>query len=60
MIKMQDFTKLDIGDVIVLDQKVDKPLVANVGRKPKFKVSPGVVNKQTAVKIIDLCTEEYI
>ena len=57
-IKMKNFTKLEVGDVLVLDQKINNPLVAQVGKKPKFKVSPGVVNKQSAVKIIDVCTEE--
>ena len=52
-IEINEVLDLKIDDVIKLDQKLDKELVACVNKKEKFYVAPGVINNKVCVKIID-------
>lgn len=52
-IAIQEFLSLDIGDVIELNQGIDRPLTIKVGNIPKFIGQPGKLNKKMAVQILD-------
>ncbi len=51
-ITAKDFLKIKKGDVIVLDKKIEEPLVVNIEDIPKFIAYPGKINNQVAVKLI--------
>ncbi|MEK3989580.1 flagellar motor switch protein FliM [Robertmurraya sp. FSL R5-0851] len=52
-ISIQDFLLLDIGDVIELNQAIDRALTIKVGDIPKFLAQPGKVNKKLAVQVLE-------
>jgi len=52
VISAQDFLKIRKGDVIVLDKRIDQPLVVEIEDIPKFIGYPGKINNQVAVKLI--------
>ncbi|MFZ3587913.1 flagellar motor switch protein FliM [Bacillus sp. DJP31] len=52
-ISIHEFLQLGLGDVIQLDQSIDKPITLSVGNEPKFLGQPGKVNKKIAIQIID-------
>ena len=57
-VSIQDFTNLQIGDIIRLDTKVDKELDVYVGSIRKFTALPGASGKQYAVRITSVIGEE--
>ena len=57
-VSIQDFTNLQIGDIIRLDIKVDKELDVYVGSIRKFTALPGASGKQYAVRITSVIGEE--
>ncbi|MGM0788979.1 MAG: flagellar motor switch protein FliM [Bacillota bacterium] len=52
-ISIQDFLMLDLGDVIELNQVIDRPLTIKIGDIPKFTGQPGKANKKLAIQILD-------
>ncbi len=46
-----DYHSLQVGDVIVLDQKADEPLDVKVGEKLEFKATAGLYHNHKAIKI---------
>ncbi len=50
-LSMQDIANLNAGDVVILRQKVDRPLEGQVSDAPKFRVWPGVVGDRVAVVV---------
>jgi len=52
-ISIDDFLQLDIGDVISLNQDIQKPLTIKVGETPKFMGQPGMKGKKLAVQVIE-------
>lgn len=48
-----DLADLRVGDVILLDQKIDEPLVAAVAGKPLYRGWPGRVGSRQAIQIED-------
>ncbi|MBM6618436.1 flagellar motor switch protein FliM [Bacillus suaedaesalsae] len=50
---IQEFLQLGIGDVIQLDQGIDKPITINVGNEPKFYGQPGKLNKKVAIQVME-------
>jgi flagellar motor switch protein FliM len=52
-ISIQDFLMLEVGDVIELNQQIDKPLLIKVGDIPKFVGQPGKLNKKLAIQVFD-------
>jgi flagellar motor switch protein FliM len=50
-LSMQDLANLTAGDVVVLRQKVDRPLEGQLSGMPKFRVWPGVIGDRVAVVI---------
>lgn len=56
-ISVQEFLQLDLGDVIELNQGIDKPLVVRAGDIPKFFVQPGKKGRRIAVQVIETIQE---
>jgi flagellar motor switch protein FliM len=52
-ISVQEFLQLSFGDVIELDQTIDKPLTMRAGERPKFYVQPGKKGRKLAVQVIE-------
>lgn len=57
VISVQEFLQLALGDVIELDQAIDKPLVICAGERPKFLAQPGKKGRRLAVQMIETITE---
>ncbi|RYL95335.1 flagellar motor switch protein FliM [Sporolactobacillus sp. THM7-4] len=57
-ITVQELSNLDVGDVIRLDQKMDQPIIIDIGGFPKFYAQPGRKSNRMAVQIIKPITEE--
>ena len=57
-VSIQDFTNLQIGDIIRLDSNVDKELDVYVGNIRKFTALPGASGKQYAVRVTSVIGEE--
>jgi flagellar motor switch protein FliM len=55
-IRGRDLLQLDIGDVLVLNQDVEKPLVAKVEDVPKFKAFAGTSRGNKAFQVHDITT----
>ncbi|MCL5981444.1 MAG: flagellar motor switch protein FliM [Firmicutes bacterium] len=54
MIRVDDFLKFEVGDVILLDQKVGTPLTVMVEDRPVFKAQPGVRHRHRALQLLGL------
>ena len=52
-VEINEVLDLKIDDVIKLDQRLDKELIACVNKKQKFLVVPGVMHNKICVKIMD-------
>ncbi|MDI3298185.1 MAG: flagellar motor switch protein FliM [Bacillota bacterium] len=57
-LKLRDFCQLEVGDVIVLDQRVGAPVRVTVQGRPKFAARPGRVGHHLAVEIVARLPEE--
>lgn len=51
---VSDLADLQVGDVILLDQKIDEPLEAQVAGLPKYRGWPGRVGTRQAIQIDEL------
>lgn len=51
-IKLKDLLDIRVGDCISLEHDINKPLLVELGGKPKFYGMPGLIGKKMAVKII--------
>lgn len=56
-IQVRELLELQVGDVIMLDSKVNDPIEIMVGSKIKFAGRPGVVGSKTAVQIVAVVKE---
>ncbi|MBU8907003.1 flagellar motor switch protein FliM [Desertibacillus haloalkaliphilus] len=56
-ISIEDFLQLGIGDVIELDQEIDKELVVRVGGDRKYLAQPGKHKNQLAVQVTEVVEE---
>ena len=52
-VEINDVLDLKVDDVIKLDQKLDRELIACVNKKRKFFVVPGKIQNKICVKIVD-------
>ena len=57
-IEINEVLDLKIDDVIKLDQRLDRELIACVNKKKKFFVAPGLINNKVCVKIMDQYKEK--
>lgn len=53
-LRVRDFIQLREGDIITLDQEIDKDLELYVDGKLKFKVQPGIQGGKLAVQITEV------
>lgn len=58
VISVMDFSTLQVGDIIRLDNKVDDELEVYVGNLKKFTALPGVNKENYAVRITSVIREE--
>ncbi len=56
-ISIQEFLHLGIGDVIELNQPIDRPLMITVGGEHKYNAQPGKMKNQIAVQVTDIIEE---
>lgn len=56
-LKMRDFIRLKVGDVIPSDTKISEPIYINVNAKPKYTAQPGLSGKKRAVQVMDVYDE---
>ncbi len=54
VVPLAELAKLKVGDVVVLDQPICEPLVANVGDGQKYRVWLGRVGARHAIKVAGL------
>ncbi|PPA72051.1 flagellar motor switch protein FliM [Jeotgalibacillus proteolyticus] len=52
MIAIEEFLKLEIGDVLELNHRYDHPVTIKIGDVPKFTGQPGILGNRLAVQII--------
>lgn len=57
-LRLRDFVQLEVGDVILLDQRVAAPIRVTVQGRPKFAARPGRVGHHLAVEIVARLPEE--
>jgi flagellar motor switch protein FliM len=55
-LSMTDLTRLQVGDIIVLDQRVDEPVVGTMDDKPLYKGWPGRIGADQVFKISRIIT----
>lgn len=53
-IKMRDFLKLQIGDVINSDKKIELPIDICVNKRKKYIARPGVSGKKRAFQVLEV------
>lgn len=53
-IKMRDFLKLELGDIVPSEKKIDQPIQVTVNRRNKFAARPGLAGKKRAFQVIDV------
>lgn len=44
-------SEISVGDVIILDQKVDEPLIIQIGKKKTIKAFPCSIKGKKGIKI---------
>lgn len=57
-ININDFLKLNIGDVITLDQKSDSAVELCIEDKPYFYGKPGTLGKNLGIQILDIVDKD--
>ncbi len=53
-IKMRDFLKLSLGDIVPSEMKIDQPIDITVNRRRKFAARPGLAGKKRALQVMDV------
>lgn len=48
---MSSYLQLEVGDILLLDQKISAPLAMIAGEKPLFYARPGLSENRKAVRI---------
>ena len=51
---LDEVTKLEVGDIVLLDQKIQEPLEMMVNEIPRWRVWPGKTKQQQTVKVESL------
>ncbi|NND95829.1 MAG: hypothetical protein HKN47_00700 [Pirellulaceae bacterium] len=60
-LSMAKLSNVSVGELIVLDQRIDEPLTASVNHSPFYQCWPGKVGKQQALEItscLHTCNDE--
>lgn len=58
LITVDEFLNLDVGDIIQLDMRIDKPMKMYVEDKARFLVQPGIYNGNLAVQVLEYAEED--
>ncbi len=53
-IKMKDFLRLSLGDIVPSEMKIDQPIQISVNRRRKFEARPGLAGKKRAFQVLDV------
>ena len=53
-IKMRDFLRLSLGDIVPSEKKIDQPIQITVNRRHKFAARPGLAGKKRAFQVMDV------
>lgn len=53
-VNISDLINLNIGDVIILDQKINEDVIVSVGEYNTYKAKMGVYGVKKAVEIVDI------
>lgn len=57
-IKLSELMTLEVGDVIVLERRVNQPVQVYIGEREKFKAVPGRSGKYRALRILEIVLPE--
>jgi len=57
-IKMGEFLRLQVGDVVRSDKKISTPVEIYVNKRRKYLANPGLSGKKRAIQIIDMTYEK--
>ncbi|NOH16421.1 flagellar motor switch protein FliM [Clostridium cochlearium] len=57
-ITVEEFLKLSLGDVLILDSEIDKPVKINVEDQLYAYGKPGVVGKNMGIEILDILDKD--
>jgi len=60
VISVEDFLRLEVGDVIMLNQKINQPMVLQVEGVPLFEVQAGTLKGRRAVQFLQAKGEEQL
>ena len=55
-----DLMRLEVGDVIPLQRRIDEPICVLVGGTEKFKAVPGRSGKRRSIRITDVIESQYL
>ena len=58
-ITLEEFLKLSVGDILMLDETIDKDLIVKINGVKKFFARPGILKNNVCVKITDIYDEMY-
>ena len=50
-LSMRNLSQLTVGDVVILDQKIDKPIVVTIDGRPYYECWPGKLGDQQGLEI---------
>ena len=53
-VSINDLLNLEIGDVIILDQKINEDITVNIGDAKAYKAKPGILGSKNGVEITDI------
>ncbi len=53
-INLEDLTRLEEGDIVLLNQRTDQPIRIYVGDEPKFKAAPGRAGNHHALRVLSV------
>ncbi|AAO36260.1 flagellar motor switch protein FliM [Clostridium tetani] len=57
-ITVEEFLRLSLGDVLILDNQIDKPISINVENQLYAYGKPGVVDKNMGIQILDILDKD--
>ncbi|RXM78543.1 flagellar motor switch protein FliM [Clostridium tetani] len=57
-ITVEEFLRLSLGDVLILDNQIDKPIDINVENQLYAYGKPGVVDKNMGIQILDILDKD--
>mgnify|MGYP000935560774 CR=1 FL=1 len=53
-VSISDLLNLEVGDVILLDQKINEDITINIGDAKAYKAKPGILGSKNGVEITDI------